>query len=89
VKYAFRFTTHARRQIRALGQPEAMRILAALTPLGDDPYAEGLAIRRLSGHDGLYRLRVGDYRLIYEVQDQVLVVLVLHPGNRRDAYRNL
>ncbi|GAA1264042.1 hypothetical protein GCM10009665_61910 [Kitasatospora nipponensis] len=89
MKYAFRFTTHAGRQLRAIGQTEALRILTALTPLGDDPYAEGLGIRKLSGHEGLYRLRVGEYRLIYEVRDGVLVILVLHVGHRREVYRNL
>ncbi|TQF05167.1 type II toxin-antitoxin system RelE/ParE family toxin [Kitasatospora acidiphila] len=89
MKYAFRFTTHARRQLRSIGQAEALRILAALTPLGDDPYADNLNVRKLAGQDGLYRLRVGDYRLIYQVHDQVLVVLVVNVGNRRDVYRNL
>ncbi len=59
VKYAFRFTTHAQRQLRSIGQVEAMRILSALTALGDDPFAEGPGVKTLTGHDGLYRLRRG------------------------------
>jgi mRNA interferase RelE/StbE len=89
VKYTFRFSTHAQRQLRAIGQVEALRLLTALTPLGADPYADGPDVKRLSGHDGLYRLRVGDYRLVYEIQGDVLVILVLHVGNRRDVHRRL
>ncbi|MFJ8437027.1 type II toxin-antitoxin system RelE/ParE family toxin [Kitasatospora sp. NPDC094019] len=89
MKYAFRFTTHAQRQLRAVGQVEAMRILTALTALGDDPFAEGLGVKKLTGHDGLYRLRVGVYRVVYEVRSGEMVVLVVNVGNRRDVYRRL
>ncbi|KJY32567.1 MULTISPECIES: type II toxin-antitoxin system RelE/ParE family toxin [unclassified Streptomyces] len=89
MKYAFRFTTHAQRQLRSIGQVEAMRILSALTALGDDPFAEGLGVKKLTGHDGLYRLRVGAYRVVYEVRGGEMVVLVVNVGNRRDVYRRL
>jgi mRNA interferase RelE/StbE len=42
---------------------------------------------KLQGGDELYRVRVGDYRIIYQIQDTVLVVLVVQIGNRRDIYR--
>lgn len=89
MKYAFRFTTHAHRQLRAIGQVEALRILTVLTPLGADPFAQGHDVKKLAGHDGLYRLRVGDYRIVYEIREDVLVILVVHLGNRRDVYRRL
>ncbi|MFF2547718.1 type II toxin-antitoxin system RelE/ParE family toxin [Kitasatospora sp. NPDC058063] len=87
MKYAFRFTAHARQQLRGISQVDAMQILAALTRLGDDPYVDGPDVKKLTGHVGLYRLRVGAYRLAYEVQDDVLVILVVKVGNRRDIYR--
>lgn len=89
MKYAFRFTTAAQRQIRAIDRPEAMRILTALTALGDDPYREDADIKKLAGPSGLYRLRVGNYRVAYQVNDGELVVLVIKVGNRRDVYRGL
>ncbi|MEV7782611.1 type II toxin-antitoxin system RelE/ParE family toxin [Kitasatospora sp. NPDC088351] len=89
MKYAFRFTTHAQRQLRTIGQVEVLRILTALTALGDDPCTDGPDVKKLSGHDGLYRLRAGDYRVIYEIDGEVLVILVVHVGNRRDVYRRL
>ncbi|MFE7460726.1 type II toxin-antitoxin system RelE/ParE family toxin [Streptomyces sp. NPDC057554] len=89
MKYAFRFTAAAQRQLRALDRPAAMRILAALTALGDDPYREDADVKKLTGPSGLYRLRVGSYRVAYQVKDGELVVLVVKVGNRRDVYRSL
>ncbi|MFB6979674.1 type II toxin-antitoxin system RelE family toxin [Streptomyces scopuliridis] len=89
MKYAFRFTTAAQRQLRAIDRPAAMRILTALTTLGDDPYREDADIKRLTGPSGLYRLRVGNYRIAYQIDDGELLILVVKIGDRRDVYRNL
>ncbi|MFF3621073.1 type II toxin-antitoxin system RelE/ParE family toxin [Streptomyces sp. NPDC002467] len=89
MKYAFRFTRAAQRQLRAIDRPTAMRILAALTALGDDPYREDADVKKLTGPSGLYRLRVGSYRIAYQVLDGELVILVVKVGDRRDVYRNI
>ncbi|MET9705818.1 type II toxin-antitoxin system RelE/ParE family toxin [Streptomyces griseus] len=89
MKYEFRFTTAAQRQLRAIDRPAAMRILAALTTLGDDPYREDADIRKLTGSSGLYRLRVGSYRVAYQVEGGELIILVVKIGDRRDVYRNI
>ncbi|MGP3686558.1 type II toxin-antitoxin system RelE family toxin [Streptomyces sp. IBSNAI002] len=89
MKYAFRFTTAAQRQLRAIDKPAAMRILAALTALGDDPFREDADIKKLTGPSGLYGLRVGSYRIAYQVLDGEIVILVVKVGDRRDVYRNI
>ncbi|MGW3952558.1 type II toxin-antitoxin system RelE family toxin [Streptomyces sp. NPDC004752] len=89
MKYAFRFTSAAQRQLRAISRPDAMRILTALTALGDDPYREDADVKKLTGPSGLYRLRVGSYRVAYQINDGELVILVVKVGDRRDVYRNL
>ncbi|MEU7642457.1 MULTISPECIES: type II toxin-antitoxin system RelE family toxin [unclassified Streptomyces] len=89
MKYAFRFTAAAQRQLRAIDRPAAMRILAALTALGDDPYREDADIKKLTGPSGLYRLRVGNYRIAYQVEDGELIILVVKVGDRRDVYRSI
>jgi mRNA interferase RelE/StbE len=61
------------------------RMARALRALEDDPRPPGCL--KLQGTDELYRVRVGDYRVIYQVQDAVLVVLVVQMGNRREIYR--
>ncbi|MFK8847081.1 type II toxin-antitoxin system RelE/ParE family toxin [Streptomyces sp. Ac-502] len=89
MKYAFRFTAAAQRQLRAIERPAAMRILAALTALGEDPYREDADVKKLTGPSGLYRLRIGTYRVAYLVEDGELVILVVKVGDRRDVYRNI
>ncbi|MER0245442.1 type II toxin-antitoxin system RelE/ParE family toxin [Streptomyces sp. HSW2009] len=89
MKYAFRFTAAAHRQLRAIARQDAMRILTALTALGEDPYRQDADVKKLTGPSGLYRLRVGNYRVAYQVNDGELVVLVVKVGDRRDVYRAL
>lgn len=55
--------------------------------LGDDPRPHGC--EKLQGHASYLRVRVGDYRIIYEVHDAHLVVLVVMMGKRRDIYERL
>ena len=66
-----------------------MRILTALTALGDDPYAPGLDVKKLTGRDDLYRLRIGRFRVAYRIDNGILVILVVKVGWRRDVYRDL
>jgi mRNA interferase RelE/StbE len=89
VKYAFRWRERAKRQLRAIPQQSALTILRALTPLGDDPRRADASVAKLEGYDDRYRLRAGDYRVIYEVNDGQLIILVVGVGHRREAYRSI
>ncbi|HEV2933049.1 MAG TPA: type II toxin-antitoxin system RelE/ParE family toxin [Streptosporangiaceae bacterium] len=89
MKYAFRWRERAVRQLCAIPQPAALTILRALTPLGDDPRRPDADIKKLAAYSDRYRLRVGDYRVIYEVADEQLIILVVGVGHRREAYRVL
>ena len=55
--------------------------------MAENPFPSG--ITKLEGEDGLYRLRVGDYRVLYQVQGKVLVVLIVGVGHRREVYRRI
>jgi mRNA interferase RelE/StbE len=87
VKYAFRWRERAVRQLRAIPQSAALTILRALAPLGDDPRRQDATVKKLAGYDDRYRLRVGDYRVIYDVIDNQLVILIVGVGHRREIYR--
>ena len=89
MKYAFRWRERAVRQLRAIPQPAALTILRALAPLGDDPRRQDADIRKITGYADRYRLRVGGYRVIYEVAGEQLIILVVGVGHRREAYRAL
>lgn len=61
------------------------RILIALAMLRDNPRPpNGI---KLSGNAELYRIRVGDYRILYQIEDKRLIVLVVRIGNRKDVYK--
>ena len=74
--------------LRALGKLDATarrRIQAALEILAVDPRPTGA--KKLVGGDGEWRVRTGDFRVIYEIDDGVLRVLVIAVGHRREIYR--
>lgn len=86
MKYEFIWAPAARRALRSIPQEDALRLLVALTLLGDDPYRrDGVDVKALTGRSG-FRLRVGNYRLVYEVDDGKLIILVVSAGHRRDIY---
>ena len=74
----------AGKEIEAVPKQDRRRIVAKITSLSRDPRPPGC--EKLSGHDQ-YRLRQGNYRILYEIQDLDLVVLVVKVGHRRDVYR--
>jgi mRNA interferase RelE/StbE len=84
--YTVEVAPAARRQIRKLDRELQRRILLALEGLQDDPRSTSAI--KLHGSDDLYRLRVGDYRIVYAIQDARLMVLVVKVGHRRDVYRD-
>jgi mRNA interferase RelE/StbE len=73
------------RQLRKLDPAARRRIQAAIELLADQPRPSGA--RKLFGGDGEWRVRTGDYRIVYEIRDEVLVVLVVAVGHRRDIHQ--
>jgi mRNA interferase RelE/StbE len=72
----------AKKFIDKLPKNEKIRIVAAIEEL---PY--GRNIKQMQGHENLFRLRVGEYRILYTVDNGELVVCVVDAGNRRDIYK--
>jgi mRNA interferase RelE/StbE len=83
--YSVRLTATAEKQLRKAPKRDREPLANAITSLSTNPRPRG--IRKLSGYDDVYRLRVGRYRVLYEIADQRLVVLVLKLGHRKDVYR--
>jgi mRNA interferase RelE/StbE len=74
----------ASRELDRIDTQSRERILAAIRELGRDPRPGGCL--KLASSE-LWRIRVGDYRVVYEIRDQVLLVLVVRVAHRREAYR--
>ncbi|MFD9320541.1 type II toxin-antitoxin system RelE/ParE family toxin [Streptomyces sp. NPDC060053] len=90
--YVTRFTPRAQRDLLKVPRPDALRILHRLTELQralDANDTTALDIKALQGHHARWRLRIGDYRAVYTIENGQLVVWVLAVGNRRDVYRDL
>lgn len=73
--YEVQIERTAQKQLRKIPAPHFNRIIKAIYTLGDNPRPHGF--KKLSGRDG-YRIRIGDYRVIYLIEDAVLKVFVIH-----------
>lgn len=82
--YRVLITKAASKELEAVPQKDRQRIVTRIQQLADDPRPPGC--EKLSGEDK-YRLRQGDYRILYEIVDDTLVVTVIRIGNRKDVYR--
>ena len=72
------------KDLKGIPQKDVRRILAAIEALADDPRPPGT--KKLSGQER-YRVRQGNYRILYEIEDGRLIVCVVRIGDRRDVYR--
>ena len=86
-RYSVELTSTAQRALRRIDRPVQRRLLDVIDALGADPRPAGATT--LQGGDGLLRVRVGDYRIVYAVEEAQLLVLVVTLGHRREVYRNL
>ena len=83
--YSIRYKESAFQSLKKLERAIQTRIATRILALGDDPYPPGS--RKIAGEDHAYRIRIGDYRVIYDVLEDSIVVLVLRIGHRKDVYR--
>ncbi|MEZ0611563.1 type II toxin-antitoxin system RelE/ParE family toxin [Fibrella sp. WM1] len=82
-EYTIVLTRTAQKQLDKLPTVTADLLLAAIELLASDPRPDGC--KKLKGRLG-YRIRKGDYRILYDIQDSVLIVNVIAIGHRRDIY---
>ncbi len=83
--YRIEFVKQAAKQLKSLSTEEQQRIKIKIDALANLPRPDGVV--KLAGEDNLYRIRVGNYRIIYSIQDNQLLVIVLKIGHRRDVYQ--
>ena len=84
MSFSIRIKESAAKELRRVSKPDRARIVAAIDRLSETPHL-GTSLK--GDLRGLRRIRVGDYRILYEVRDKELVVLVVRVAHRGDAYR--
>jgi mRNA interferase RelE/StbE len=87
LKYRIEVKRSAAKALKKIPKPDRKRIAEKIDSLAEDfPNPE---TTKMKGDNPFHRIRVGDYRIVYEIQNEVLVILIVKIGHRKDIYRNL
>lgn len=86
MSYEVQILPKAARQLKALSVEVRQDISLTIQSLANEPRPIG--VKKLSGEKDIYRVRVGNYRVLYRIVDKVLVVVVVSVGHRREVYRD-
>lgn len=83
-KYKIRIKPSAVKELEKLPKKALQKIVTKIKSLSDDPRSPGC--EKLSGEEK-YRIRQGNYRIVYAIEDDILVIFVVKIGHRRDVYK--
>ena len=83
--YDVQLTRSALRELGKLPREAQAQLASVIEALQSDPYLNG--VKKLTDQENLFRIRSGDYRVVYEIRDQLLLVLVVAVGDRKEIYR--
>jgi mRNA interferase RelE/StbE len=84
MSYEVNIKKSAQKSLAKISQPYKIRIIESIRNLSDQPRQPGC--KKLSARDA-WRIRVSDYRIIYEIDDKELIILVVHIGHRNEVYK--
>lgn len=85
--YSIIYKPSAAKALRKLDRQYQRAIVTAIEALAHEPRPDG--VKKLQGGDGEYRIRIGSHRVVYDINDGELMILVLHLGHRKKIYRDL
>ncbi len=87
VKYTITIKPRALKALKKIPRSFVVKIDAAIQSLASNPRPPGC--KKLEAYNTVYRIRVADYRIVYSVEDKLLVVDVINIGDRKEIYRNI
>lgn len=85
--YRIEFARAANKGLKSIAKVDVERLKDAIYKLAEEPKPVGA--KPVKGHPGYFRIRVGIYRVVYTIEADALVVLIIRVGHRKDIYRNL
>ncbi|MEX0822748.1 MAG: type II toxin-antitoxin system RelE/ParE family toxin [Balneolaceae bacterium] len=77
----------AQKALKKIPNPYKANLIQAIDQLSDNPRPDGC--KKLKGNDNLWRIRINDYRIVYQIRDEQLLILVILIGHRKDIYEGL
>jgi mRNA interferase RelE/StbE len=83
--YKIVWKSSAQKELEKLPKAIISKVIKAVEQLSDTPYPQG--VRKMVGVDQTFRLRIGDYRVVYNVFDNVLTIEIIRVKHRKDVYR--
>jgi mRNA interferase RelE/StbE len=83
--YKIEWKNSAYKELQKLPRPIITRVVAAVSELSNEPFPHG--VKKLVGSEFSYRIRIGDYRVVYEVFENRLVIEIIRIRHRKDVYR--
>ncbi|HSH31764.1 MAG TPA: type II toxin-antitoxin system RelE/ParE family toxin [Candidatus Saccharimonadales bacterium] len=85
--YVITYRRSVKKELEKLGQASRTAIVKKILSLAADPRPAGC--RKLRESQDLYRIRYGNYRIIYQIQDKTLIIVIIKVGHRKEIYRGL
>lgn len=85
MSYEIVFKPAAQRDLKKLSQESQKRILKGIMILAENPRIQG--VEKLARYENLFRFRVGDFRVIFEIHETEIVILIVRIGDRKEIYR--
>jgi mRNA interferase RelE/StbE len=89
LKYSVQLTKSAAKEFKKLPNTIKKKVLEAFHFLSQNPYSEILKVKKMKGPIALFRIRIGDYRIVYEIVDKKLIVVIIKIGHRKEVYQKL
>ena len=87
MKYRVEVKRSAAKALKKIPKPDQKRISKAIDNLSENlPNPDAT---KMKGNNPFHKIRVGDYRIVYEIQNEVLLILIIKIGHRKDVYRSL
>lgn len=83
--YCIEFKSSAKKELAKLPKSIAEKIVVSIKSLADNPRPDGC--KKLKGAESVYRIRINDYRVVYSIIDQCLIIQVIKIGHRKEVYQ--
>lgn len=87
LKWRIVFQKSAYKEYQKLPQQICQKVDKVFKTLISDPFDKTLDLKRIRGKQNYYRVRIGNYRIVYQVKESILLILIIRVGHRKDIYR--